>query len=147
MPHVDCDPELRYPDGWPAAALYTAWNEKPLVKQIPGARYDSKYAAHTRWLMPLTWTSYLQVRGIFPRATYSDAYVAWVHETYRTRVAPARALRDLTSFDAYTYDERLRAYQNATVAWGQLVESGINGNEMGLGKTVETLWILRALPN
>lgn len=143
MPHVDLDPEISHPDGWPAAVLRTAWNEKPLVKQVPGSRYLPR---HELWVVPLTWASYLQVRGVFPQATFSDAYQAWVHETYRTKVAPARALRDLTSLDLYTYDERLRAYQNATVAWGQLVGSGINGNEMGLGKTVETLWILRALP-
>lgn len=125
--------------------MYTSWNEKPLVKQIPGARYDHKYQASSRWIAPLTWASYLQIRGIFPDATFSDSYVAWVHQTYTTLVNPARLLRSLTSFEAVTFDDRLRLYQNATVAWAQLVKCGIIGNEMGLGKTVELLSTLRRL--
>jgi SNF2 family DNA or RNA helicase len=145
VPHVDLDPTITHPEGWPAVALYTDWNEKPLVKQIPGARYDHKYQASSRWIAPLTWASYLQIRGIFPDATFSDSYVAWVHQTYTTLINPARLLRSLISFEAVIFDTQLRLYQNATVAWAQLVKCGIIGNEMGLGKTVELLSTLRRL--
>jgi SNF2 family DNA or RNA helicase len=142
VPHVDLDPTIEHPDGWPAAILYSAWNEKPLIKQIPGSRFLAKIE---RWVVPLTWPSYLQIRGIFPAATFGDAYVAWVNETHAKLVNPARHLRALTSLDVVSYDDRLRPYQNATVPWGTLVESGILGNEMGLGKTVELLSIMRKL--
>jgi SNF2 family DNA or RNA helicase len=142
--HVTLDPELRHPDGYPAAKLITAWNEKPLVKSIPGSRYVPKQEC---WVVPLTVASYVQLRGVFPNATFSDEYVVWVREFYATTITPARTLRGLTEYPHVTYDDRLHGYQNAAVPWAQYVGSGVLGDEMGLGKTVEMLWTLRALPD
>lgn len=144
MPHVTLDPEVRHPDGWPAAKLVTAWNEKPLVKKIAGARYLPRQNC---WCVPLTWTSYVQIRGIFPAATFADEYQDWVRETFAHLVDPARTLRGVTTFDQTLIDARLRAYQAACLPWSTLVKSGIIGDEMGLGKTVEMLWTLRLLEN
>lgn len=74
--------------------VQTHWNEKELVKRIPGVRWD---ATKRLWTLPISWAAGVQLSGVFrDQITYGEALRAWAVEERRKRIEPALRLRELT---------------------------------------------------
>jgi SNF2 family DNA or RNA helicase len=149
MPHVELDPDARL------LRVQTVWNHKDLIRQVPGARWD---ATGKRWTVPATWASLVTLRGVFrDELTVDDATSGWAWELHRTRVQPALELRQaLEPVDdgspeyqllrSWIDPDRFNLYdfQSAGVMFMLRAGSGLLGDEMGAGKTPQTLSLIRA---
>lgn len=113
----------------------TVWNEKELVKQIAGARWD---AINRYWTVPFTWASCVQLRGIFQeRLTIGPELRewGWIESQHQDQLIEMRS--------------RLEPYERTNPALYPFQEAGrdflyesvetLLGDEMGTGKTVQTL--------
>jgi SNF2 family DNA or RNA helicase len=135
--------------------LRTVWNQKTLVRQIPGARWD---ATGKVWTVPLTWASMVTARGVFGDAlTVDEPMREWSWDYYLRHVQPALELRSrlepvedgspeltllrswATSTGPNLYDFQLAGVQFMLRAGG-----GLLGDEMGAGKSPQTLSLIRA---
>jgi SNF2 family DNA or RNA helicase len=135
--------------------LRTQWNQKDLVRQIPGARWD---ATGKVWTVPLTWASMVTARGVFGDAlTVDEPMRAWSWDYYQRHVQPALELRtrlepvedgspELGVIRSWTTSTgpNLYDFQSAGVAFMLRAGSGLLGDEMGAGKTPQTLSMIRA---
>lgn len=120
------------------------YREKPLIETLPGATFRQG-----GWWMPLSWTACLALRGVFKdQLEIGPALLAWSRAEYHGRVEPALALRDKIEppdgIQLPLLDPELRPYQQMGVAWMLAAGSGILGDEMGVGKTVQALQFIEA---
>lgn len=126
------------------------WNEKDRLLTLAGARY--RRDAHGRDIvsLPLSWGSCLSLRGMFgAELKLSQSLGEWAAIHKREVVAPGLALRGISALEAMpgrpTEDAEamvragLRPFQAVAVEWMSAVGSGILGDEMGSGKTVQSL--------
>lgn len=123
----------------------THWNEAELIKQVPGARWDN---TEKHWTLELTWTACVQMRGIFGKhLVLGDELKAWARDERVFRIDPAIAMREIVEeMPEHDYiDSRLFGFQKAGVHWMLNAGSAILADEMGTGKTVQTLEMLRQL--
>lgn len=115
------------------------FRDKELIKMLPGARYDIH---EHRWFAPLTWTVCLQLRGIFgDRLVIGEDLIKWAQNERATRVDPAIALRH--AWDAEG-DADLYPFQRAGVQFLSYAKRALLCDEMGTGKTVQTIRTLAA---
>jgi len=128
-------------------AVATDWNQRDLIKLIPGARYKRG----NEWHLPLTWAACVQLRGVFGDSlTIGPNLMLWAKQCRSDYVDPATEMRDrtegtiLTEHPSGIADEIARLYpfqrscvdfmrvtSNAqfTSEWG--VGGGLLGDEMG----------------
>lgn len=72
-------------------AIATQWNEKTLVQQIAGARWD---APTSSWRTPATWTAAVQLRGVFGDAlTLGQSMIDFLWQLRHDRIDPVLELR------------------------------------------------------
>jgi hypothetical protein len=127
--------------------LRTQWQQKDLVRQIPGARWD---AERKNWTVPATWASLVVARGVFrDTLTADESLAAWAWELHRTRVQPALELRQaltpvddgsaeyvlIKSWNGGDAQPSLYNFQTAGVQFMLRAGSGLLGDEMGSGDT------------
>lgn len=142
--------------------VQTQWHEKDIVKQIPGAAWDPR--AKT-WTLPLSWGSCVVMRGVFgDTVRIGPKLNEWAWRERRERIAPANAVRERTellddsSLDAEllkTWREESQLFKTARKQLFPFQEAGVQflvragdallADEMGTGKTVQTLSAIRAL--
>lgn len=135
MPHADVIEDRIF--------VQTEWNERDLVKLIPGARWHTE---RKLWHVPLTWVACLQLRGVFrERLTVGTSLIAWSTDVFQNRIEPTRALRPLASPHVYDQRDLLRAFQRAGVDFMSVAGSCLLGDDTGLGKTVQVLELLSLL--
>lgn len=131
MVHADVTPERD------VLTLAPAWNEVELLKLVPGAHYAAR---DKRWWMPFGFASLTTLRGVFgPALTYSDDVAALVWQERAERVDASLALRDRLTSLTRTPDSRLYDFQHAGVDFMLAAGSGLLGDELGVGKTVQAL--------
>lgn len=123
----------------PRIVVNTAWNEKELVKSIPGSRWS---ATEKEWSVPLTMVACSQLKGQFPKTLeVGPLLTQWVWDQWNTRIGPAMALR--TQFEdkdgSFHFHPNLYDFQTMGVAWLVKSVSGLLGDEMGTGKTIQVL--------
>lgn len=133
MPIVDVD--SRHPQ---RIVVHTNFNEKELIKRIPGSKYhgDDKF-----WSVPLTWVACLQLRGIFrDTLQLGDGLRRWAISE-RARIDELTMLRDhIEPTDRVM--PKLYPFQEAGVDWLDAAKFALLGDEMGTGKTIQALrWI------
>lgn len=110
------------------------FRDKELIKTLPGAKYNIH---EHRWFAPLTWTVCLQLRGIFgDRLAIGDDLIKWAQAERVNRVDPAIELRQ--AWDAEG-DEDLYPFQRAGVRFLTYAQRALLCDEMGTGKTVQTI--------
>ncbi|MBR0406350.1 MAG: DEAD/DEAH box helicase [Eggerthellaceae bacterium] len=121
------------------------WMHKPLVAQIPGKAWDSSVK---RWTLPLSWSACVQARAILG----SDLKVgvrlgAWsrLEKQRRDAVLALRNLREPQQ--PYTpvnnHDDSLYPFQIPGRDFLVKAQYALLGDEMGSGKTLQTLAALR----
>jgi SNF2 family DNA or RNA helicase len=117
-----------------------SFREKELLKRVPGARWDS---GDRVWTVPMSYAACIQLRGIFEdRLTIGPRLEQMAMETFEGRVRPALELR--TAADAPWIDEpKLTPLQRASVGFGWVADSYVEGDPMGAGKTPMTVCTLK----
>lgn len=149
MPHAELDRAAE------VIRLQTAWQHKQLVKQIPGSRWD---ATGKCWTLPQSWASLCTMRGVFQQdLTIGTELTEWSWFYYRERIEPALTLRhalepidddspQLARIKSWRTPSgpNLYDFQQAGVQFMLRAESGLLGDEMGSGKTPQTLSVIRA---
>lgn len=122
----------------------TSWNEKESIKKIPGAGWDDDAK---RWRVNLTWAACLQLKGVFQeRITMGPQLRLWGIEEKRNRISPALDLRDRTEPHPgapWAGNPLLYNFQQAGVRFMHWAGNVLLADEMGTGKTVQTLETLR----
>lgn len=116
------------------------FREKEQVKQVPGARWDSKDRV---WTVPMSWAACVQLRGVFgDRLQVGPKLESLAQQVFDERVRPAMELR--TALDApWVPDDRLTPLQKASVAFGHVADCYVEGDPMGAGKTPMTISTIR----
>ena len=119
----------------------TEWNERELIKLVPGARWDP-VAKH--WHMPLTWEACIVLRGVFGERLATDPSLsAWSWEArQKPRIDRLMAMRNLTRLaphDMPADEDRLYDFQRVGSLFVQIANEAILADEMGTGKTIQVL--------
>jgi SNF2 family DNA or RNA helicase len=108
--------------------------DRDLIKQIDGARYNLKMY---KWLAPLTWACCRSLRGIFGDALEIAPDLAeWAWKLRAEVIDPALKLRNAWEAEG---DKDLYPYQRAGVQFLATVRKALLLDEMGTGKTVQTI--------
>lgn len=138
---------MLHPDQQHRILLQAGWNDRDLIRLVPGARFSS---SSREWTVPLTWASCMTLRGVFgDDLKIGLSLNEWARAERDRRVAPAMSLRDAihldSSFDLLRTDrvKDLYPFQQAGVAWLLAAESGLLADDMGTGKTIEILTTIR----
>lgn len=117
-----------------------------LAQQVPGQRWDPTRRLFTA---PLSWATYMALRGVFgDQLKIEDELGDWLRAEYERRVKPCLDLRNLTAVledPKVPRDEDLYPFQRAGVAFMALAERMLLGDEVGTGKTVQTIMATRRL--
>lgn len=123
-------------------SVKTDFHDRHLVKEVPGARYDTRAE---RWRVPLSWTSCITLRGLYGDTfTAGEKLAAWSWELYRTRIEPAMRMRDQLELDEpfpeldeleKDSDRKLYGYQRVDLKFLLTNRRALLANEPGLGKT------------
>jgi hypothetical protein len=67
--------------------VITSWNMKPLIKQAPGARWDS---TQKLWRVPASWASLVGLRGLFgDQLEVGDKLKDWSWRVHNERIGPS----------------------------------------------------------
>jgi SNF2 family DNA or RNA helicase len=126
------------------------FNEKEMIKAIPGARWDPDDKI---WTVPLTYPHCLMLRGVFKKTLSIDPPL---NDWARTQSKISRAKLSIRDLMSYTDDQtlltsygddlaaKLRPYQLVGadfLEWG----SGLLADEVGTGKTIQALSALRRI--
>lgn len=123
--------------------VQTEFHDKELIKQVPGAKWNSNLKL---WTTPASWPACLQLRGVFgKRLVLTDRVKAWA-APLREFADRSKHLRELLDAPTDPLTSGLFPHQKADKAWLDLVHDGAAlTNDMGTGKTVSLLVALRQL--
>jgi len=114
--------------------------DRELIKSLPGSKYD--LSTH-RFYAPVTWASCRAMRGLFgDNLVIGEKLQQWAWHERQTRVDPAKQLR--MAWDAEG-DADLYPFQRAGVQFLAYARKGLCCDEMGTGKTVQTIRTLKRL--
>lgn len=142
MPHGEYDATTS------TFAIATTWNEKDLVQQVAGARWDAEGKI---WRVPATWNAAVQLRGVFGETfTLGQSLIDAVWRIRESWVDEALRLRTQLEPDPwFAYDnnpgDHLYPYQESDVQFMLTAGSGLIANEMGSGKTISLIAFASAL--
>lgn len=140
MAHATLDPDSG------EVLLATAWNEKELAKAVPGSRWDDRRQV---WRLRPAWSSMVTARGLFgPLLTLGDDVVDWVWKMRREVIdvcLQKRGYLEPDPWDDTPLPDGLYAFQGAGVQWMRAAGSGLLGDDMGTGKTVQFMSLLQAV--
>lgn len=125
----------------------TTYNERELIKTVPGARWKS---SARQWQLPLGWAQCVILRGVFGGdIEFGEKLLTWGWRELNERVKPMLLLRKQLELPnnfsgKWFFDERLFSFQRVGATF--LCESGdcLLADEMGTGKTLQALAALWA---
>lgn len=125
-------------------AITADWSQKDRIKEIPGSRWS---ADDKLWTVPLTWTACIQLRGIFGLALKIGPYLSqWAALERKTRVDAALTMRTMTNAGILAdWSASLYGFQRAGVEFMLWAGSTLLTDEMGTGKTIQMLSVIRSL--
>lgn len=147
--HADRPPER-------AVIVQTRWDERELIAQVPGFNWHGR-DTEKYWAGPISWSSYVILGAIFGNnLTIGPELADWVKNDYETRVYPSMMLRGLTGWPAQWSRDgwparmtgetgELFDFQDVDVLWLAVARSAALCNDMGTGKTVSMLALLKLL--
>lgn len=115
-------------------AVSTAYKWKDVIKRIPGTRWHTK---DNLWKLPLGWAGCLALRGEFGlELEIGPNLAAWALNEKLTRIDVCLSLR--TALEAEG-SASLYPFQRAGVAFMAAAERALLADEMGTGKTRQTI--------
>lgn len=122
----------------------TQWTEKELIKQVPGILWKAKLKC---WVAPLSWASCMALRGALKdRLQIGENLQRWAWSYRQNYIDAATQLRPVLHSDYGALpldDERLYPFQRAGVQFMLHAGDVLLADEMGTGKTIQTLVALR----
>lgn len=122
--------------------IATEYRDKELIRQVPGARWDSDARV---WSVPLSWTSCKMLRAVFEeRLDITEALAEWAWREYDERIAPSMAARAV-AVDPSQWGDAAYGFQAPAVQFLATAEGAICADEMGTGKTRTTVLAMEAL--
>lgn len=132
----------------PSGDLYwgeTMWNDTYAIKEIPGKRWEKSVK---RWTLPLSWGSCIVARAQFgERLMVGNGLGAWSRErlgrrnralSLREAMAPAEDYLPVND-----HDEKLYPFQIPGADFLVAAQYAVLGDEMGSGKTFQTIAAIR----
>ena len=120
--------------------ITTEFRHRDLIRQVPGVTWDSSGRV---WRAPLSWGSCKALRGVFAdRLEVGPKLADWAWEEYNGRVEPCLALRQATDAPG---DGRLYPFQRAGVQFLKFAKRAVLADDMGTGKTIQTIMALQAI--
>jgi SNF2 family DNA or RNA helicase len=121
-------------------AITAPYRFKDLIKTCPGARWNKD---EKEWSIPLAWSACMAMRGIFGHdLQIGPGLEAWAWTHKANIIEPLLAWR--TALDGHG-DERLYPYQRAGVVWLKHGRRVLLADEMGTGKTIQSITALHEL--
>lgn len=156
MIRVDLHPTL------PDKIKFTSDNwlrDQTRIEMLPGSSYSS---VTSEWTAPLSWSSCLTLRGIFGDDLHvGNSLAKWAHVENDNRIQPTLRLRQALSIDpnetakgvdiirSWSEDEGeespLYKFQESGVLFLSTAQQAILADDMGTGKTRQTIETLRLL--
>lgn len=121
----------------------TIWNERELIKQVPGARWDPTAKI---WHLPLTFSACIVLRGVFGDDLTVDPGMrewAWPRRKMSDRMIEMRTQLEPTG-SRDVVDDRLYPFQTVGAEFIGCAGGALLGDEMGTGKTIQVLAALAA---
>lgn len=123
----------------------TEYRDKDAIKLVPGMKYDGEAK---RWHADVSWATCKALRGVFgDRLTVLPTLAEWAWAERTGRVDPALGLR--AALDAVWDDDKsadgtktLYPPQRAGIAWLRAARSGLLGDPMGSGKTMQIIKVV-----
>lgn len=113
----------------------TSWNEKELIKLVPGTRWNPVFK---EWTLPLSWGSCVSLRGVFGEAlSVGDMLNEWAYPVALEWEA-RKKMRDATEPEE-RLDDRLYPFQEVGKDFLIRTRETILGDDMGCGKTVQVV--------
>lgn len=120
--------------------VVTEYRDKDLIRSIPGSSWD---ATSRMWHVPLSWASCKILRGVFgDRLEIGPELQVWAWNELNTRINPSLALRLQTDGPG---DKRLLPFQRPGVDFLVVARHALLADEMGTGKTIQTIMALHKL--
>ena len=118
----------------------TEFRDRDLIRQVPGTTWDNQ---NRLWRLPLSWGSCKALRGVFhQRLEVGPLLTEWAWAEFNDRVSPCLNLRQATTAEG---DDRLYEFQRAGVAFLKFAKRAVLADDMGTGKTVQTIMALQAI--
>jgi SNF2 family DNA or RNA helicase len=122
-----------------------AWSDKPLITMIPGKTWDAKRNVYT---LPLAWSACIQARAILgDRLKVGNPLAAWsrMEKARRDTVLKLRDAREPASdyLPVNDHDDVLYPFQIPGAEFLLRAQHALLGDEMGSGKTLQTLAAMR----
>lgn len=136
-------------DGARIVLYDTLWADKPVIAQIPGKAWDAQAKV---WTLPVSWAACIQARALFgDRLKVGKALGSW-SRTEKARRESVLELREArTKVHSYAYDAdndhaaKLYPFQIPGRDFLVTAKHALLGDEMGSGKTLQTLAAMRAV--
>lgn len=126
-------------------SVRASYADRERIKTVPGARWNAKDSI---WSVPLSSASALILQSEFGSRLTADDVLRREIGHMMSYDADALALSKdplgVHFSPTLTLDERLRQYQRLGVEWLTLRHAAILGDEMGAGKTAQTIQALKA---
>src|SRR5687768_13834953 len=122
--------------------IESAWSEKDQIKEVPGTRWDADGKV---WTAPLTWAACVQLRGVFGQSlAIGPELREWARLERQDRIDDCMNLRSVVDLPATGFLEgslwtKLYGFQRAGVNFLKTAGSALLADEMGTGKTIQTL--------
>jgi SNF2 family DNA or RNA helicase len=114
-----------------------------LAQDVPGSLWDRDRKVFT---VPLSWAAWMALRGVFgDDLDVGPDLGQWTRDEFDRRVGPCLAVRSALDVAGDDLDPRLRPFQRAGVAMMACAERMLLGDDLGAGKTVQTILALRRL--
>jgi SNF2 family DNA or RNA helicase len=123
----------------------TPWNDTYPIKQIPGKRWEKDAK---RWTLPLSWSSCIVLRSQFGERLVVGKTLGEWSRGKRDRRERALSLREAMKpvepyFPVNDHDEKLYPFQIPGSDFLVAAQNAILGDEMGSGKTFQTIAAMR----
>jgi SNF2 family DNA or RNA helicase len=123
----------------------TLWNDSYQIKMIPGKKWDRKAK---RWTLPKSYAACIVLRELFgDRIVVEPELAAWARSARdrRDRVLELReAMAPHPDYQSVNdHDEKLYPFQIPGADFMVLARSALLGDEMGSGKTFQTIAAMR----
>jgi SWI/SNF-related matrix-associated actin-dependent regulator of chromatin subfamily A-like protein 1 len=118
--------------------------DKLLIRSVPGRKFDLEKQL---WFVPLSWASCIALRGIFGESLQIGPELSkWAAHEKATRVDPAMQLHNV--LDLEKDDPNLTGlypFQKAGAEFLRVAQRALLADEMGTGKTIQTIAALKML--